>query len=304
MRKAFTLVELLVVIAIIAILAGVMIGSFSGGKESARTAQCLSNMRNLATACQSAGVANGYYPPAGSFETMKMVVVGGKAEKRFYEVNGWVSWNSQNAYRGEVKSHIGSASWNLSTYETDLDAREYAMTNGVLRKYLGGNRDCFVCPSHVQKTRKAKGQSPLWSYVMSAYFKWDYTKGQRAFSADQLGYIWYSHLKNADKRLLFAELPFSGIGGTAVEEGASTELCDSILQYQGCAGCGTPERIGFNHKSGKDTCANVVFADGHTESLTYPRAGISDAEICDLTAWLCEGREVSFDGAKYEKLTN
>ena len=44
MKKAFSLVELLVVVAIIAILAGVLVSSFSGGTESARAARCLSNL--------------------------------------------------------------------------------------------------------------------------------------------------------------------------------------------------------------------------------------------------------------------
>ena len=56
MKKGFTLVEMLVVIGIIGILVGVLVASFSGGTESARNAQCLTNMKNLAGACQSHGM--------------------------------------------------------------------------------------------------------------------------------------------------------------------------------------------------------------------------------------------------------
>ncbi len=50
-RNAFTLIELLVVIAIIAILAAILFPVFAQAREKARGVSCISNMKQLGTAC-------------------------------------------------------------------------------------------------------------------------------------------------------------------------------------------------------------------------------------------------------------
>jgi len=326
MKRGFTLIELLVVIGIIGILAGVLLASFSGGNESARAATCLTNMKNLAAACQSYGAEHGHYPLAGSVETMGIDESLGmrRARASYGEVSGWISWNSRGTYQHKPTSHQASLSWWPQIYSTDKEESLYCLTNGALWKYLSGNHSVYVCPSHANKNLRVAGDkgsngsqgsvSPNWSYLMNAYFGWDTSQGSKSKSS-QGGYgVSYGHLARADKVLLFSEVPFRGLAGSWEATGSGIDS-DCTLQFDtsvspkfgslgAAAGGSGSENIGFNHKSGKVTFANVVFADGHVEKLRLPKDGLSDAQLKTLTAWLCMGEDVSFDGKQYSRLEN
>ena len=317
MKRAFSLVELLVVIGIIAVLTGVLLTTMSGTSESARTAQCMSNLRNLATACQTYGQATGRYPLAGSIERMRLDESQGIAQAKvtYSEVPGWISWYSNGAYKDKPTSHMASSSWLTSMYLHDDKANYYCLTNGALYRYISGDHGAYVCPTHV--TKQGKKGRPQWSYLMNAFFGWDETEGGTA-KGENFMHIEFGRLKRADRVLLFSEVPFARLPNTGSwfpeGEGSGTE-CDCVLQYNpsetlkvGSHGANMAktgsENIGFNHRSGKNIFANVVFADSHVEKLVLPKGGLSDTQIRQLTSWLCTGEDVSYDGRNYRRLEN
>ncbi len=68
-RRAFTLIELLVVIAIIAILAAILFPVFAAARERARTASCLSNVKQITLAIIQYASDNGSrWPYSVDFE--------------------------------------------------------------------------------------------------------------------------------------------------------------------------------------------------------------------------------------------
>lgn len=62
----FTLIELLVVIAVIAILVSLLLPTLSGAKSTAKSTQCLSNLRQMGIATQLYAEDNEVYPTRGT----------------------------------------------------------------------------------------------------------------------------------------------------------------------------------------------------------------------------------------------
>ena len=299
MKKAFTLVELIVVVAIIGILMAVLLPNFFGGRESARAARCLANMKNLGNACQSYGVASTYYPRAGSTEYRVNTQTGTSrtTHATFRDYPGWISWNSRGNYVGGSRQ----ASVNnplVGMYTTDDQAAIHALTNGVVWPYVARNTQVYVCPSHL---KKMNGKVlPHWSYLMNSYFKGNSSKAQTS----PFG-IEYQDLPRSDRYLLFSEVPFMGYSSwNPSGTGASTDT-DAVLDYGGGR-----ETIGANHVSGKNLYAHVCFADGHTEKLKIPYTGTPDhpkadeTQLKNLTQWLCKGLDVSYNGSRYQNTSN
>ncbi len=310
-RAGFTLLELLVVIGIIGILSGVMLTTFGGASDSAKAAKCMTNMRNLAVACYNFASADddGNFPAAGSYEYISLQYI--------HERKGWIGWLNRTGGYGSknTKSRV-QASWTpYSVYaqgnKKSTDDAWYALTNGTIWAYAGRVSETYVCPIHANVCQKQK-LVPTWSYVMNSLFGSEEKKGKanKSWGGKTLSNIKSRSGKvtlGGDRVLLFAELPFAeipsksgSIQNSVKLEGNSSEF-DCTLQYDDGA-WSTPESIGFNHPNGKRYAAHVAYADGHVAKLTLPPEA-SQSDIKNLTTWLCQGDDISFNGVKYERAT-
>ena len=315
--SGFTLLELLVVIGIIGILSGVMLTTFGGASDSAQAARCMTNMRNLAAAAHSCAMSDGYFPAAGSYAY--------RATNGIHERLGWISWIHPGFKTPYVSDKQGryprqspaTTAWRpVLGYEQGNASSEarcyYAITNGTLWAHAK-SFDSYVCPMH-QKVCKSNKIVPMWSYVMNSYF----ICPNAAYGIRGWGGRSFSGLTSAkshnplgpDKVLLFAEVPFesipvskgqvqNSISGSDLLQDSS--LFDCVLRYDD-GSSETAESIGFNHKHGKRYVAHVAFADGHVAQLTLS-PNTSQSRVKELTTWLCQGDEISFDGRDYTRVS-
>lgn len=315
---AFTLVEMLVVVGIVGILVATLLGVIGGSTESARAAKCLANMRSLSAAVQATAMEQNFYPRAGSAQVVGVDMSGSKAKTVYSEVVGWISWLSnkgepfENAPTSPQSIDVCPFYGTAASSDSETDA-VYALTNGVIWIATGENREIYLCPEHLRYRQEKGKKTPYWSYVMNAKFGYDFTQGGGAVGErGSAGVFRYGGLGKADRMLLFAELPTVKIENGVVRDRPDGDewQCDCTLNYRatvdgdsfGKSWDGEPEAIGFNHKVGKrGYCAHVTFADGHAEKLMYADGGLSPEE---LTALLCEGKDVAYDGKQWKKIAD
>ena len=320
-KKAFTLLELLIVIAGIGALMSVVIVMNSGATEGARSAKCKSHMRNLAQAVQSYAMSNGVYPNAGSYQYLDP----NSSPATYREAKGWIGWNEQarGRYPSTSSGTKPSAGWNESCLNNKNDTKTgayYAVTNGVLWS-LVHDIESYVCPEHRKLCRKNNAE-PLWSYVMNAYFGYDKTWGSGTPNTWAHRFEYGKLSQAADRTLLFAEIPAVDVGAGNVFVKATSSggdhYTDCTLQFYTDMKARdpsypndtnryrcktwewkhTPEVIGFNHKSGKNRVAHVVFGDAHVEELVLPSNPSVDS-LQKLTANLCNGIQLTYTKGQY-----
>jgi prepilin-type N-terminal cleavage/methylation domain-containing protein len=134
-RNSFTLIELLVVIAIIAILAALLMPALAAAKEQAKTAQCLSNERQIGYGMKMFADDNkGLYPESG----------------------GEIQWDTvtpdpvthTNSWMEQIFSYVQ----NTNVYRCPKDRLSaYSYFNGVRAAYLAaGNNFASVNTKRIQ----------------------------------------------------------------------------------------------------------------------------------------------------------
>ena len=317
MKRAFTLIELLVVIAIIAILAGVLMGNYSGIMARVRSAKCETNLKNLANAVGTYATC-GRYPYAESAQYIKTSGGTDNQGVEIREFKGWLSWLSQGV-RFPIEGDSPASITHCSYANDDEEKILYAITNGAIWTATGKNRDCYRCPVHVEECRKQGVRNPGWSYQMNAYFGCETTAGKA--DATQYSYIETGTLTRGERVLLFAEIPAIDVNKKGVRKfgvnlpsvnltgsDGDPAMCGCLRtenssalggKGQNAPGAGTAS-IGFNHVRGNQLVGHVAFADGHVETFFAPANG----DFVNLTDWLCQGLDIVINRKNYERVND
>ncbi len=302
-RVGFTIIELLVVIGILGVLLAALLPMVTGSRDSALTAKCKNNMKNLALGVISYAQANGEYghfPSAGFYRSIDPK----SRKKSYYPQRSWISnkgdiqmlnRSTGNVYLGDVAHFTDS----------EDDARN-AVTNGAIWHSAGASFEVYRCPVHAREYEKEhNGRQPGWSFMMNQEFGFNRdgqgnigffgasVKSGITVSTDTDGRRKSTASRGHDKVLLFAEVQGIEVTdkGVSLKPASGGDQTDAVLEY-------AKESMGFNHKIGKQRWGgNVAFADGHVDLIMMPKAS---GYIRDLTRYLCQGFDVPHDGSTYK----
>jgi prepilin-type N-terminal cleavage/methylation domain-containing protein/prepilin-type processing-associated H-X9-DG protein len=257
-RDGFTLVELLVVIGIIAVLIGILVPTLNRARESAKTTQCLSNLRQIGQGMHNyVSTQSGYLPPA------------------------WIVNNNANDNLDDTWGSILVA----------LRFIPSPTKQGGFNDPESAGDSVFRCPNGINKkhdTSPAPGDpDPLNMYDMVNSYFW--RRGSRMMSVSAAGnntkFVdhWYgangwdrpnnaNDQKKGPLRCLERQADGSITGGpllriTQVKRSAETVLIfDGLRVFSAKAGAQpTLGKISARHNNRKSV--NVLMADGHCETL-------------------------------------
>ena len=135
-RPGFTLIELLVVIAIIGVLIGLLLPAVQAARESARRAQCLSNLKQIGIALNAYNEVHGVFPPGYCSYYKLDGSDAGYAEDDIGP--GW-AWGAMILPQMEQRNIHDAINFNLNlTYEANTTAQHLRIAT-------------YLCPSDVTK---------------------------------------------------------------------------------------------------------------------------------------------------------
>jgi prepilin-type N-terminal cleavage/methylation domain-containing protein/prepilin-type processing-associated H-X9-DG protein len=147
-RRGFTLIELLVVIAIIAVLIALLLPAVQSARESARRAQCVNNLKQIALAMHNYVSANETLP---TFYIVYSPVNGLNTAQAFSPLARMLPFLEQNQIANAINYNVGPR-WggatgsdivgNMNGSTADCD------TWGLINASATGNQiTSFLCPS-------------------------------------------------------------------------------------------------------------------------------------------------------------
>ena len=177
MKRKFTLIELLVVIAIIAILAAMLLPALSAARERARSASCISNLKNIGLALRMYADSNkGYYPRVNDAGRWPVKLVDGgylqSAGKGKRGIFGCPS-DSSSLYTADATGEAdatGYGMWRMSGYEDSWNMEQrvrVTFLNGTTNEPTKADGTTKLSPSDAAIVMDSynTGQSKSWFHV-------------------------------------------------------------------------------------------------------------------------------------------
>ncbi len=310
-KTGFSLLELIVVIGVLAVLGTIMMGQFGKSMASARNVKCLSNLRTLTQAYLNCHGQE--YLRATCAESYNTEI----GVPQYVISAGWIMWYA-DSYENNP-SPIKMTQMGMYGPQGDRHDEERRMKcikSSRMWDAVRHSHNAYLCPLHADITQQRSGGKlkPYWSYILNGYFRWakddepgdvQANKGRQSLAEGPFASV-------PDLFMIFCETQMEPIKGLPEPEYTEkyTLGTDMVMQYDGEEGLieyggGDPEVIGFNHTVGNKRTAHISFADGHVEQLTLPLVGKGKdatadlANLRDLTAWLCGGASITFDGGFY-----
>ena len=289
-RKAFTLIELLVVVSIIALLIAILIPSLGKAKQRAQATRCLANMHGIgqglvAYQTQNDGLVVPSYNMSG-FDITKMTY-GGSNPAPNNIIDGWAAILDRDGFvpsSGGLTSNVfycpstvNDAGMNDAPYYDDTSPLGYFDWPATFYG-PGGDKPPAGDPSTpLPIANFGDANGPYLHEIRCSYWlNAQNPTGTSAPTSFVPGPIYYTQSVGFGPYAGGATLP--AVRATAfVRPTALIVAADGVYSgrqskaYKGShtADASAAFRIGYRHngKAGALTSTNVVFADGHAESV-------------------------------------
>jgi prepilin-type processing-associated H-X9-DG protein/prepilin-type N-terminal cleavage/methylation domain-containing protein len=236
---AFTLVELLVVISIIGVLLGLLLPAVQATRESARTAACSSNLRQLGLAVQMfTDGQRGRLPPLKIDDARR--------------ITGTLA--GEYPYPGSSRYWFGTVSAVPAGGVEQVD-----FTNGFLTPFMEGNVAAYQCPSF----GRSDVSQLTYGTMCSGY---DYNPALGPGTVIGYDANWMPKLEDRDRRFTLASVRETQ---RTILFADSAQVRYDLKFLENLGGLVPPSgnfpTVHFRHA----TQANVCFLDGHVETRPW-----------------------------------